>query len=155
MYQEKDDRKKYLEQWERVKRWYQRIKKIEQGQHPGSDDDQLDEVHAFFINCFQLRDWIEESRPDIGNEVIDLFKKESVILCFKACRDLANGLKHLKLTSPSIDKNTKVNQQNVTICIGSPITTKYSWGVNNRNVFSLADDCMKEWEKFLGNKKLI
>lgn len=55
--------RKYQEQFERMKRWYERIKKIEQGRpHNLPSDHYHDEVYAFFMNCYHLRDWIEKDK---------------------------------------------------------------------------------------------
>lgn len=52
--------KKFEEQYERVKRWYQRVEAITFGMAHNKNTDFLqDEVFAFFINCYHLKDWIK------------------------------------------------------------------------------------------------
>ena len=51
---------KYLEQFDRVKRWYQRFVTIDEGRrHTLPSDNYQDEVYAFFLNCYHLNDWIK------------------------------------------------------------------------------------------------
>jgi len=180
MYREKDKRKKYLEQWERLKRWYVRIKKIQQGQHSGSDDYQLDEAYAFFLNCFHLKDWIITAVPEAKEDTENLFDKSDGRECFRVCADLANANKHVEASKTTrIDPDTNIKRQHVAIQLrkllaysvigedkdkslsneGLPPLTKYKWEIEAKDqyyeVYQLIDKCMEEWEKFLRNKKLI
>ena len=51
---------KHIEQLERAGRWYQRVKEIADGRdHSVSTDFYEDEIHAFFINCYHVKDWIK------------------------------------------------------------------------------------------------
>jgi hypothetical protein len=44
---------KYEEQFERVKRWYESFKRINEGtSHEKNTEYYHDEVYAFFVNCF-------------------------------------------------------------------------------------------------------
>lgn len=50
---------KYEEQFERVKRWYERFRRINEGtSHEKNTEYYHDEVYAFFVNCFHVKDWI-------------------------------------------------------------------------------------------------
>jgi hypothetical protein len=53
----------FEEQYERVKRWYKRFDEINQGkENYRSSEDCRDEVYAFFINCYHLKDWIKNDK---------------------------------------------------------------------------------------------
>ena len=58
---------KYLEQFNRVKRWYERFAAINEGREHSAPSDYYyeDDVYAFFINCHHLEDWIIKD-PDVG-----------------------------------------------------------------------------------------
>jgi len=63
----------WIEQWERVLRWYARFSRTNEGrEHTDASDNYQDEVYAFFQNCFHLKDWIknDSSVPsDIRDQV--------------------------------------------------------------------------------------
>ena len=52
---------KYPEQWDRVRRWYLRFREISEGKlHDRSSDFYQDDIYAFFMNCYHLKDWIKK-----------------------------------------------------------------------------------------------
>ncbi len=119
MYKVQDEQYKYLEQWERVKRWYKRIEKIKRSCPKGyTDDDCLDEVYAFFMNCYHLKDWLKNSvfKDNKGSveELESLFDKKrgKRNKFFKVCADFVNGIKHVKADKYTrIDANTRIDKQ--------------------------------------------
>jgi hypothetical protein len=159
---------KYKEQWERTKRWYSKVKEIEKGVvSTMSDDDYLDIVYAFFLNCYHLKDWVKFGLDcKEQRKIEDLFNKCFGSEVFKVCADLANCLKHVELTKIiRIDPTTKVESQGVTILLQQPAgagsykpsITKYNWSIKSESekdgkkiydAFWLADECMKEWNHF-------
>jgi hypothetical protein len=152
--------RKYLEQWERVKRWYKKIKDIEEGTVEESDDELRDQVYAFFINCYHLKDWVKNTT---NRNPEKLFDKNNGLECFKVCADFVNYSKHLTLVNNvRVDPNSDISQQGVKISLGKDLgvlKTQYNWKIkSNRreiDVFYLATDCMSEWEKFLNKHKLL
>ena len=70
---------KYLEQFERVKRWYNRFKKTDNGMlHNKNSDYYQDEIYAFFINCYHLKDWlVNDLPPNIKKRDIESFVGKS------------------------------------------------------------------------------
>ena len=95
-----DSSSKYLEQFDRVKRWYQRFVTIDEGrQHSLPSDNYQDEVYAFFLNCYHLKDWIknDESIGVAEAEVEDFINNNNDL---KLCGDICNNNKHLTLDSP-------------------------------------------------------
>lgn len=146
--------KKYIEQYERVKRWYQRLKNINDGKENNlSSDYYQDEVLAFFINCYHLKDWImNDNSAEISSKDVEDFVKQSEFL--RVCGDVCNGSKHLNLTSPKSDKNTRVGGRNFFLTLGEAIPifrAKYKIISGNKeyDAFFLATKCLEDWEKFM------
>jgi hypothetical protein len=97
----------YLEQYRRMMRSYERFASIDRGRvyDPSSDnyeENYEDEVFAFFLNCYHLKDWIKN---DEGAGVV-LSDVESFINSnnpLRLCADICNSHKHLKLKVPRSD----------------------------------------------------
>lgn len=175
MYKSPTGKTKYLEQWERVKRFYVKIQNLDKGGANLNDDECLDDVYGFFIHCFHLKDWINNSISTATTpSVEELFDKNTGNENFKICADFANGSKHLKIKKKvRVDPNTGIATQSVTVFpsairigINSPkketvsITrARYSWNIKaggkDYDVYDLAKNCMDEWEKFLRDNNLI
>ncbi|MCL4418063.1 MAG: hypothetical protein M1365_15490 [Actinobacteria bacterium] len=149
--------KRYLEQYERTKRWYVRLKNVTEGrEHNLPSDYYQDDVLAFFINCYHIKDWIKNSKSASSKEVED-FVSQSEFL--RVCGDVCNGSKHLTLTTPKSNKNTRVGGRNFFLSLGEAIpvfSAKYKIISGNKeyDAFSLATKCMEEWGKFLKKYKL-
>jgi len=161
--------KPYLEQFERIKRWHGVLNEIRVSNSPGEQADyQVDCIYAFFMNCHHLRDWLINSEA-LNQNKIDDYRNQHIE--FKICRDLCNGPKHLKLTTPSIGDPS---DQNI---LGKSVTLQREYvhyhkvsGVDlpledSRyivtcdfkpfEVFLLADKCLKLWEDFLEDNSLL
>ncbi len=181
---QKNKVKIYLEQWERTIRWFNRIQKIKNSPpREYAMVDCLDMIYAFFLNCFHLKDWIKASRPDLENKAEDLFDKDKGKQCFKICADLANSLKHMEVTkNPRLNNEVFVKQiSSTTIKLPLSYCVKNKDGKieppyvknakkskrlsdyqgyieisdTNYDVYSLSEDCMKEWKIFLENNSLL
>lgn len=89
----------WRDQWDRVRRWYERTKEIENRSKKTElsvyDDDIL---IAFFQNCNHLKDWLQSSRPDLKDKLETLFSSNFEM---KACRNICDGYKHKNLTNPT------------------------------------------------------
>jgi hypothetical protein len=146
-----EDQEKYIEQWERVKRWWTRVHEVSHGRsHVFDPDFGEDEIFAFFLNCYHLKDWIknDSSSGDLKDLVEDYINKS---LALSICADLCNGLKHLKRDStrgknakfgPSTHQILDVNSS--TIAITSTIVTDSG----SFDAFEIASQCLVEWENF-------
>jgi hypothetical protein len=145
---------RYLEQFKRVKRWYGRFKKINDGtKHQVSSDHLKDEVLAFFTNCHHLKDWLEYDQDISKEELIRFIKTKDVL---KICGDLCNGSKHLEISEGKEwkDKETGIERQDVKLKLGkgAPEVSMTFWvksGEKEYNAFNLATECLELWEKFL------
>ena len=68
-------------------------------------EEDLDDIYAFFISVFSIRDWVKNSSK------IQINNLDQQLHDFKywgLCRDIANGLKHFELNNPSYDPNFTV-----------------------------------------------
>jgi hypothetical protein len=87
---------KWLEQWGRVNRALQRVLSLGKSSPPPIDvEGDLDQVHAFFVFCFHLKDWLKAD-PTVDKALkrdVEAFVKQSPTLSL--CADIANASKHL------------------------------------------------------------
>jgi hypothetical protein len=94
----------YIDQFERVLRWYERFKEINDGcQGQAQFDYQYDDMLAFFLNCHHLKDWIkrdfefEKTHHDFTEYKqlqADVEKFVSENECLSLCAGICNGAKH-------------------------------------------------------------
>lgn len=148
--------KKWVILWRMLKRWQQRIIKIE-NQNTGGvlSLDLVDYAHAFMVFCFAMRDWLIKTKQSQEAELANLFKNHIEL---KVCRDISNGLKHLVLDKPSISGELGIHREYdhfteravLKITFFGPNQKKYDW-----EVLDFVNECMKIWEKFLSSKYLL
>lgn len=109
---------KYLEQWERVKRWYERLNDIKIPKNTNHQDELLDYYYAFLFNLYHLKDWVKISNKSKGKELEKMFDKDHGTEYFKVCADLVNGIKHLEIDRKvRIDPNTRVGKKSTSIAM--------------------------------------
>ena len=150
---------KYLEQYERMQRSYDRFLEIKPGLTDKISSDYEDNVYAFFLHCYHLKDWVKndtsvKSRmPNIGTDV-ERFINESEALGL--CTDLCNSLKRLELKRSSGGERPTfgLRQYHHRLGLGSGGSIRSEWLVERNNkppidAFELATDCIAEWDKFL------
>jgi hypothetical protein len=148
-----DSSSKYLEQYDRVKRWYQRFVAINEGrQHDLPSDNYQDEVYAFFLNCYHLKDWIKNDK----SLMVDKNKVEEFINTsqeLRLCADICNSIKHLEIIKPRSDKDPQFGKRKFSVTVGGPPTTisvRYTIDTSSGPIdaFELATRCLKAWEDF-------
>jgi len=158
------DLRKHQEQFDRTKRWYERIKKIDQGKPHNLSFVNLppkyfyDEVYAFFINCYHLKDWIlydDTVKPLDKGKVEPFMKKED---CMKLCRDICIGIKHLDPQSRTWSGQVPAftGREFPVSLAGGPepiIGVKFSIETKKGTIdaFELASECVRKWEEFIKN----
>jgi len=144
----------YQEQFTRVKRWYKRFVTINEGRlHDLESDNYQDEVYAFFLNCYHLKDWIKNDK-NVGTaaaKVEDFVDNNEEL---SICADICNSLKHLKLTTSRSGQDPKFGQRKFYLRVGSPPTTisaKYTIDTSSGPIdaFELATKCLQAWESFI------
>ena len=150
---------KYLEQYERMQRSYDTFREINSRLADKVSSDYEDDVFAFFMHCYHLKDWIKNDpslkarMPNIGTDV-EQFINESERLSL--CADVCNSLKRLELdrshtSEPRIFGRKRYHSQ---LNIGSRSSIGLQWLVDRNNeppidAFELATECSAEWDKFL------
>ena len=139
----------YLEQYERVKRWYERLMNINNGiPHTKNSESYKDEVYAFFINCFHLKDWIKnDPSNNVYADKVEKFVNSKKNL--EICRKICHGAKHLIIEHPKLDKADHSLKLGGCETIYS---AKYEIEVEGikYDAFKLATQCMNDWKVFLG-----
>lgn len=176
--------KEYLDQWERVQRWYEKVLLVKSGYYKDfSDRELLDIVYSYFMNVQHLKDWVwnwESADSELKRKINELQKKK----CFIICSDFINNHKHFKRHPKSkfVDSESAIKNQSVKVSI-SPIKlnfslhaevlekaeskfsqkyspgAKYYWCVEHLeekiDVFELAKECLDEWFYFFQNNRLV
>lgn len=151
----------YHEQYDRVKRWYVRIEAIDQGRtHVLASDNYLDEIYAFFLNCYHLKDWIKSDGtvPTKVQQAVEGYLSANRSL--RLCADICNSLKHLHLTSKRSGESPAFGKKQfaVTLGPGIPTTISLKYEVNttrgSEDAFKLATECVSAWDTFLSRNGL-
>ena len=158
------DLPKHQEQFERMKRWYERIKKIDQGEPHNLSFVNLppsyfyDEVYAFFINCYHLKDWIKnDDTVKLSSKDVEGFIDKNECMCL--CADICNSKKHLKLDPtihpPRSDQDPEFRGREFPVNLGGGdepiIGVKFSIETKKGTIdaFELASECVRKWEEFI------
>jgi hypothetical protein len=152
---------KYEEQFERMMRWYRRFGDTEQGRpHTVESLYYDDEVQAFFISCYHLKDWIlNDDGSDLrtSKHELDEFVKQNEPLAI--CGDLCIGLKHLKRDRSDwsgVDPKLGAKDTFLELGQGPPkVRIKYyiETSTGRKDAFALATDCVKKWKEFIENSR--
>lgn len=160
----------YLEQWNRLNKYYRKVLNFESHEQSVSSDECLEEMYLFFENCLKLRDWIRNS-DNISEEekvkVLKIFEDKDLSVAV----GLANRRKHLKPDHKRKYGDSSVVSHSVTVMVpvirmgdkrpqGASITrAKYSWGLRsggeNFELIHLAKRCMMTLEKFMSESNLL
>lgn len=152
---------KYREQYDRMRRWYDRFSAIAQGRpHNMASDNYLDEIYGFFLNCHHLKDWIKHDPgvDECARRSVEPHINSSRAL--RLCADLCNSLKHLHLTKPPRSgENPRFGQKNFGLALGSgPATISLRYEVEADagpiDAFTLATQCVAAWDAFLDTNGL-
>lgn len=146
-------------QWERVRRYFDRFRELnDQGRlHDRPSDTYVDDIYAFFINCYHLKDWIANDPSSPFREAVKDFGRDSPN--FQICRDLCIGAKHLAVNDPSSSlPEKKLGRKHWDFTPGqgkSLIKLRIFVGTApaEKDAFEIAENCMKEWEAFLSPGK--
>jgi hypothetical protein len=143
---------------------------------PGGTDAAIDAVQSFFEAVHHLKDWLRnDPSSGITKDDVDKLIDESLVL--RLCADLANGSKHLALTSSRTgDRSTRIARNDVTVFPGTawgsaamgakippaPATTGMSAhrfyvasAGTEYDVLRLAEDATAQWHRFLSSQGLI
>lgn len=145
-------------QYERILRWHRRVCEYPATVPSSAEaDEYLDFLLAFFLNCFSLRDWLDNSQAATKTELDTLFENNPDL---KICRDICNGAKHFEIRRPSVDPELSI----VRDVIPDPYFGRNAYpgkrliiyaGDQQRDLRELATSCVDAWRLFLISKGLI
>ena len=152
---------RHQEQFKRAKRWYERFKNINNGmKHDKSSENYEDEMYAFFMNCYHLKDWIrnDPAATSVANNVENYINNN---LDLKLCADLCNSLKHFYLNEniypPRSKEDPKFGTKSATYDIAKN-SIKFNYTIDTlsgpRDAFDIATKCMEAWDKFYSDNNL-
>jgi hypothetical protein len=162
---------RWRDQYDRAERWLSRIEQIAAGIGPemtaGRNTDHfLDEVLAFFQSCFHLKDWLRND-PQSGVGVKEVERYVASDQSLSLCGDVANGSKHLLLTTPRVGGGARVSAQHVDINVTDGVMGTADRGTSFRAAYVISDgqrefdalkvarDAMQAWDAFFSNKGLV
>jgi hypothetical protein len=144
----------YGVQYERVIRWFERFKTINSGKmHTTSTENYEDEVHAFFQNCYHLKDWIKNDTSI--TRLLDVEKYINATVSLQLCADICNALKHLSRNRPNRSgKDPEFGKQEVFLDLGtSGRAIRITYWVDTKDgpmdAFALATDCVAAWDCYI------
>jgi len=148
----------WQDQRNRVGRWHKRLSAIGRGIPTDmSKEEALDDVFAFFMNCYHLRDWIIGSGFKTEDEV-DTFIRTNADLAL--CRDVCVGLKHFRAEPNRALFDSSWSTATVSVVSTSiparrePIPGEH-WVITTDkgdvDMFDLADTCIAAWDGFLAS----
>lgn len=156
---------KYLEQWERVKRWHARLQNFNSFKTSATAEEVQDNLYAFFLNCYHLKDWLKQSFPEKSAKVEALYDKNKGVLCLKICADMTNANKHTRLLERTARSNNHATSilsisATRTLHITQPKTLtppmpgiRWSFDIffddKKYDAYEVANQCMEELEKYL------
>lgn len=146
----------WQDQRNRVGRWHKRLSAIGRGvSSTMSKDEALDDVFAFFMNCYHLRDWIIGSGFKSELEVDNYIRSNSDL---SLCRDVCVGLKHFRAERKRALFDSSWSTATVSVSYTSlparlePIPSEHWVITTDRgdvDMFDLADRCVAAWDRFL------
>ena len=153
---------KYQEQLERVRRYYGRFKKLNDGmEHTAPSDIYIDDIYSFFLNCYHLKDWLKNDPEYIGHSDQQIEDHVTNTQALAICADICNGSKHLTFNhTPRSGAEPKLGKKTITIDVsdslsGEEIPTRITMQVevehagNKLDAFQLATDALQSWESFI------
>lgn len=148
----------WSDQWERVERWKARLDVIREalpGDGPAKTS-ALDDVYAFFMNCFHLGDWVWRSGAKTKDEVRDFIKNDPDM---RLCPNVCTGLKHFRVKPAQALADSNWSTATTYVPIGFTAdgmrmgllpARHIVTSSGGRDMFVTADRCVAAWRRFLG-----
>jgi len=120
----------------------------------------LDQVLAFFLNCYHIKDWLKNG-PEwqdgadaaVKKWAVEQFVTESEALSI--CADLCNGNKHFvfdrELRSGVTPTFHSVHTRVDTTTSVPVKTTRYTFRTKrgDTDAYALAEECLESWRRFI------
>lgn len=144
-------------QWTRVHWRLDDVRAVYTGREGGTDG-ALDVTLSFFEAVHHLKDWLGNDSSSVISKVDgDSLIGRSPML--QLCADLANGSKHLVLTSTRTgDKSTAITRNDVNILMGTGAAAHRFYvqsAGTEYDVLQIAEAAVDDWTKFLTVKGLL
>jgi hypothetical protein len=151
-----------------MKRYYAKFAEVDEGRdHNESSVHYEDDVYAFFINCYHLKDWIKNDPavtakvPSIGIDIEAFIgNAPDGNEYLQLCGDICNSQKHFVCNKSNRSReNPKLGSSFTLIRVGKSSSIKISWSIHcgtrgSIDAFVLATECVKAWDSFLSGKGL-
>jgi len=119
-------------------------------------DEALDDVFAFFMNCYHLRDWLINSgfKPEAE---VDAYLRADPNLAL--CRDVCTGLKHFHADPKRALVDSSWSTATISVASNLPMRREpipgEHWVITTDkgevDMFDLADRCVAAWDRFLAS----
>jgi hypothetical protein len=143
-------------QWERVRRHLADVRTVYTARAGGTDA-ALDVVQSFFESVHHMKDWLgNDPASGVSKAAGDALINSSSVLAI--CADLANGSKHLELTtSRTGDRSTTITRNDVTVLVGTGTSSHRFYVVSGGveyDALAIAEAAVDEWEVFLSGRGL-
>ncbi len=144
-------------QWARVQRRLNDVRAVYTGRAGGTDA-AVDTVQSFFEAAHHLKDWLgNDPSSGVTKATGDSLINASPVL--QLCADLANGSKHLVLTSSRTgDPSTTIARNDVDVLVGTGTSVHRFYVASagkEYDVLQLAEDAVTEWTRFLSGRGLV
>jgi hypothetical protein len=89
---------RYIEQMDRVHRYFRRFERVNDGgEFDRPEEYLLDDIHAFFQNCYHLKDWLRNDSEFTKHSKQQIEEYVTNTPELAICADICNSTKHLKL----------------------------------------------------------
>jgi hypothetical protein len=113
-----------------------------------------DYLYAFFLNCFHLREWLQEARVVPQASIERLFRDNQEL---RLCQDIANATKHRSLVDPKQSREFSLARVYVGKTKGwfEPDTALVVLSEGHQHdALELARRCLDLWDNFLTSNGL-
>ena len=152
----------WREQYDRTVRWFDRFTELTLGrQHVTVSDSYIDDIYAFFQNCYHLKDWIKNdpALPVSMRTQVEAYISQKRELSI--CADLCNSLKHLTLSNSRSGENPTFGNKRYGLHLGATdppiISVRYevATATGTEDAYELAKKCVDAWTEFLRKWSLV
>lgn len=151
--------KQWISQWCRVQRYHEQSKSLRKkslDQELSAGD--MDDLIAFFMNAFHLRDWVLDCHPKLKSDLDKLFGRFEM----GCCRDIANGFKHKKISKASVEPDFNLFREHDYLDVEkNPIKYRIAfWDKSSKEIrkweiFDLIDVVYEFWGDFIRTNRIL
>ena len=152
----------WRDQYDRTVRWFDRFTELTLGRrHVRASENYIDDVYAFFQNCYHLKDWIknDSTLPFPLREGVEGYI--TVTRELSLCGDLCNALKHLRISNSRSGEKPSFGNKRYALHLGgedSPIISvryEVATAAGTEDAYDLAKKCMDAWTELLRKWSLV